>query len=81
MYDYTAQVITVAASVLLLATVLVYERWVSRLKAERDAALDHADEAQELLDAILGLEQQQRAAAARHPSNVRLLRSVDGGAS
>lgn len=79
MYDYTAQVITVAASVLLLATVLVYERWVSRLKAERDAALDHADEAQELLDAILGLE--QRAAAARHPSNVRLLRSVDGGAS
>ena len=56
------------------------ERRVSRLRAENDrlrAALEDAE-----IDLQLWSEIHARAEAARrHPSNVRVLRSVDGGAS
>lgn len=75
MYDYTPQLIVIALAAVLLVTVLVYERYISALKYERDDALDHADEAQELLSAFLA-----ERSAARHPStlpsNVRVLRDA-----
>lgn len=45
---------------------------------ERDRARRHADDAQWIITAIA---EEHAAAKQRHPSNVRVLHSIDGGAS
>lgn len=45
---------------------------------ERDTARRHADDAQWIITAIA---EDQAAAKQRHPSNVRVLHAIDGGAS
>jgi hypothetical protein len=45
---------------------------------ERDQARRHADDAQWVISAIA---EEHAAAKQRHPSNVRVLHSIDGGAS
>ena len=81
--DYTLQVLAVAACLLTLATVLVYERCLTQMRRrladvewERDAADYHAHECQLIVDRTLADAAQ--AAANRHPSNVRVLRVLDG---
>lgn len=47
---------------------------------ERDAARKHADDTQWAFSALLA-DERQAGSAQRHPSNVRVLHAVDGGAS
>lgn len=72
--DTYLTLLSAASCCLVLTTCFVYERLLDAARQERDAALDHADEAQELVDSLLGLERE--IAAHRHPSNVRVLRQV-----
>jgi len=73
----TAVLITIAATVLVVVTVWVYERLLEQARAERDRALDerdaardHADDAQHYMDIVLDRVR------AEGRSNVRVLRVI-----
>jgi hypothetical protein len=79
--DYTLQLVVVFSAIVVMATVVVYERWVRDLRGALDRALVHAEEAQELLDAVIAVDDLE-AAKQRHPSQFGggNLRVIDGGA-
>ena len=74
-----AIVVMIFATALMACMVMVYERLLAEVRAERDEALADADLATELFMA------EREVARHRHPSsiptNVRVLRGIQGGAS
>lgn len=71
MYDYTAQLAVALMALLLLGTVIVYQRYVDRLRAEIDYLAEELDE-RDLQDAI----NRHPAGWNNGPSNVRVLKAV-----